>query len=72
MSKLSLALNGCSLCYLGCMVVNINAPFTEYRINERDYFQILLLGILSGTESTIYFQIYIDAVTTTFYLAIFW
>ena len=32
--------------------------FSEWRINERDYFQILLLLILTGMEPTIYFQIY--------------
>ena len=41
--------------YLGCMVVNINVLFAEWRIPERDYFQILLFGIL--IEPTIYFQI---------------
>ena len=44
----------CSVCYLGFMVVNINALFAEWRITERDYFHILLLGIFSGTEPTIF------------------
>ena len=30
--------------------------FAEWSITERDYFQILLLGILSNMEPTIYFQ----------------
>ena len=46
----------CSVCYLGCVAVNINALFGEWRINERDYFQLLLLGILSGMEPTIFFS----------------
>ena len=50
----------CSVCYLGCMVVNINALFAEWRITERGYFQVLLLWILSGMEPTIYFQIAIS------------
>ena len=45
----------CSVCYLGCMVVNINALLVEWRITERDYFQILLFRILSGIEPTILF-----------------
>ena len=55
----------CSVCQLGCMVANINAPFAERRITERDFIavyfidfiadfsdfiQILLLRILSGME----------------------
>ena len=56
-----------SLCYPGCMVVNINAIFAQWRIAERDYFQILLLGILSDMEPTSYlFSDIIDAATTTF------
>ena len=31
---------------LSCMVVKINVIFAEWRITERDYCQILLLGIL--------------------------
>ena len=27
----------CSVCYLGCMVVNINVLFAEWRITECDY-----------------------------------
>ena len=50
----------CSLCYLGCIVVNINALFAEWRIPEWDWFQILLLGILSGMKPTFYFQICCD------------
>ena len=34
----------------------------------RDYFQILLLGILSGIEPTIYFQML--SVTATFHLLV--
>ena len=45
----------CSGCYLGCMVVNINALFGEWRITEHDYFQILLLGILSGIGTHLLF-----------------
>ena len=60
--------------FLGCMVViNINVLFAEWRITERDYFQILLLGLVSGMEPTIFinFQIYIDAaVTTTFHVLV--
>ena len=33
----------CSVYYLGCMVVNINALFAEWSITECDYFQILLV-----------------------------
>ena len=47
----------CSVYYLGCMVVNVNALFAGWGITERDYFQILLLGILSSMELTTYFQI---------------
>ena len=50
-----------SVCYLGCMVVNINVLFVEWSITESDYFQILLLGIFSGMEPTIYFQLQIRA-----------
>ena len=46
-----------SVYYLGCMVVNIKALFAEWSITERDYFQILLLGILSSLERPIYFKI---------------
>ena len=65
----------CSVCFfLGCMVViNINVLFAEWRITERDYFQILLLGLVSGMEPTIFinFQIYVDAaVTTTFHVLV--
>ena len=60
--------------FLGCMVViNINVLFAEWRITERDYFQILLLGLVSGMEPTIFinFQIYVDAaVTTTFHVLV--
>ena len=56
----------CSVFYLGCMIVNINALVAEWRITECGYFQILLLEILSGMEPTIYFQIAMDAVTATF------
>ena len=57
------------------MVININALFAEWRITERDYFQILLLGILSGMETTIfiYFQIYLyidAAATATFHVLV--
>ena len=52
--------------YLGCMVVNINALFAELSITERDYFQILLLGILASMlESTLCF-LDRNAVTATF------
>ena len=57
----------CSVCYLGCMVVNINAPFAEWRITERNYFQILLPGILSGIEPIFLFSD-IDAVTASYFL----
>ena len=62
-------------CYLSCMVVNTNALSAERRITKRDYFQILLLGILYGMEPTIYFQIYavilqLDAVTATFHVLV--
>ena len=30
----------CSVCYLGCMVVNVNALFAKWRITERDYFYL--------------------------------
>ena len=33
----------CSVYYLGCMVVNINALFAEWSITECDYFQTLLV-----------------------------
>ena len=56
------------MCYLGCMAININALFAEWRITEHDSIQILLLGIFSGMEPTIYFQIYIDAVTDSFHV----
>ena len=46
-----------SVYYLGCMVVNIKALSAEWSITERDYFQILLLGILSSLERPIYFKI---------------
>ena len=50
--------SGLPSCYLGSMVVNINALFAEWNTIKHDYFQILLLGILSGwNEPTIYFQI---------------
>ena len=35
--------------------------FAGWRITERDYFQVFLLGILSGMEPTIYFQICCDS-----------
>ena len=44
----------CSVYYLGCMVVNINAIFAEWSIIERDYFQIFLFGILSSMEPSTY------------------
>ena len=56
----------CSVRYLGWMVVNINARFAERRIAEREYFQILLLVILSGMEPNMYLFSDIDAVTATF------
>ena len=65
--KLSHALD---VCYVGCIVANINALFAKWRITEWDYFQITLLGILSGMDPTIYFQIAIDAVTTTFHVLV--
>ena len=40
----------CSVYYLGCVVLDINALCAEWRIPERDYFQILLLGILSEMD----------------------
>ena len=46
--KLSHALDGlsvwclCSMYYLGCMVININALFAEWSITEYDYFQCCL------------------------------
>ena len=43
--------------YLNCMVVNRNALLAEWTIIERDYFEILLLGIFSRMKLTIYFQI---------------
>ena len=42
--------------YLDMLVVNINPLFAEWRITEREYFQILLLGIIDAMEPTIYFQ----------------
>ena len=61
----------CSVCYLGCMVVNINVLFAQWRITERDYFQVLLLGILSGMEPTIqYLFSDIDAVKATFHILV--
>ena len=56
----------CSVQYVGCMVLNINALFAEQRTTERDYFQILLLAILSSIEPTIYLFSDGDAVTATF------
>ena len=47
----------CSVYYLVYIVVNINAPFAKWSITERDYFQILLLGILSKHGNP-HFQIY--------------
>ena len=45
----------------------MNVLFAEWKITELDYFQILLLEILSGLEPNIYLQIYnIDAATATF------
>ena len=44
------------VCYIGGMVVSINALFAKWRITELDYLQILLLGILFGIEPTLYFQ----------------
>ena len=61
--KLSHALlDGLFNVLLGCMLVKINALFAEWTITECDYFQILLLGILSSIEPTMiftdtYFQI---------------
>ena len=61
----------CSVCYLGCMVVNINMLFPQWRITERDYFQVLLLGILSGMEPTIlYLFSDIDAVKAIFHILV--
>ena len=61
----------CSVCYLGCMVVNINVLFAQWRITERDYFQVLLLGILSGMEPTIqYLFSDRDAVKATFHILV--
>ena len=57
----------CSVYYLGCKIVNINALFAEGRITERDYFQILLLGILSGMEPNRYLFSDIDAVMPPFH-----
>ena len=57
----------CSVCYLGCMVVNINPLFAVGSITERDYFQISLLGIPSSTETTtLYLFLDIDPVMATF------
>ena len=60
----------CSVCYLGCMVVNINALFAEWRITGRDYLQILLLGILFVMEPTSYLFSDKDAVTVTFHVLV--
>ena len=54
----------CSVCYLSCMVVNINALLAEWRITEADCFQILLLGILAWIP--LFSDI--DAVAATFYV----
>ena len=75
--NLSRALDGLfsPLSRLHCMVVNIiiNAFFAEWRITARDYFQILLLGILSGMEPTRHLFSDSVAATATFRLSIvFW
>ena len=61
-----------SVCYLGCMVININELFAEEgSLNvTNDSFQILLLGILSGIEPSIFIFRYIDAVTATFHVLV--
>ena len=46
----------CSVYHLGCMVVNINALFAEWIITGCDYFQILLLGILSSWNPLLIFR----------------
>ena len=73
--KLSHALDGLFSVLSRLHDYNLYALFAEWRITERDYFQILLLGILSGMEPTIYFQIYavilqLDAVTATFHVLV--
>ena len=55
----------CSVYYLDCMVININVLFAEWSITERDYFQILLLGILSSMGITIFIFGYGCCATTT-------
>ena len=50
--------------YLGCMVANIDVLFTE-----RDYFQILLLGILSLAWNSLFISD-IDAVIATFHVLV--
>ena len=60
----------CSVCYVGCMVANINALFAEWRIPKRDYSHTFLLGILSGMEPTRYLLSDIDAVTATFHVLV--
>ena len=70
--KLSHALDGCSVYYLGCMVENINVLFAEWRIIEHDYFPILLLWIYSFSfwHGTHYLFSDIDAVTNTFHVLV--
>ena len=46
----------CSAYHLGCMVVNINAFFAEWIITGCDYFQILVLGILSSWTPLLIFR----------------
>ena len=63
----------CSVCFLGCMVVSINALFAQWRITEHDYFQMILLSgwdfLLHGT-GTHYLFSNIDSVTANFYVLV--
>ena len=56
MLKLSHALDGLFSVLSRLLVVDMNALCAELKITERDYFQILLLGILNGMKPTIHFH----------------
>ena len=56
-----------SVCYLGCMVVNINVFFVEWRINERDYFRYCCLGFFLAWNPLFIFRY---AVMGTFHVLV--
>ena len=56
----------CSMCYLGCMVVDINRLFAEWKFTERDY----IVAWDSFSHGIHYLFSDIDAVKATFHVLV--